>query len=359
MILMSNAIQTDNRFITVMLKYFGILFLLFVFLVPLRTNAEDSNTSAIIGANISTRTMNVLPSKIENITVPTDIKGWNHLFGLLVQQGISPHEAHSILADPRMPKYEPLSFNIHPSERHILYKKRNSSQERSQAMAFYRENRQWFNKAEQIYQVPASIVVSLLQIETRCGRFLGKKPVFYYLARLASGSSQDSIIDSYSFNKRKYKDATLAAVKARGEWLQNQFLPHVIATIKIADERGVSPHEILGSYGGAMGMPQFLPEHQYNYGIDANQNGIVDLNSPPDAILSVANYLSKNGWTKLDLPSPQRRLVIWRYNHSEPYVTTTLAMADNIDKQIKGNAPTSTAKTKKIPNKLNKIKRNK
>jgi membrane-bound lytic murein transglycosylase B len=45
-----------------------------------------------------------------------------------------------------------------------------------------------------------------------------------------------------------------------------------------------------------------------------------------DAIVSVANYLKEHGW-RMDLPDPQRRLIIGKYNNSSAYTDTVLELS--------------------------------
>jgi membrane-bound lytic murein transglycosylase B len=74
-----------------------------------------------------------------------------------------------------------------------------------------------------------------------------------------------------------------------------------------------------GSWAGAAGIPQFLPSSIKGYGIDWNQDGIVNLHQFGDAAASTANYLARNGWRQVT-DEDQRRRAIWNYNHSQPYV---------------------------------------
>jgi membrane-bound lytic murein transglycosylase B len=73
--------------------------------------------------------------------------------------------------------------------------------------------------------------------------------------------------------------------------------------LKLCDEQQVDPTTVLGSYAGAMGLPQFMPSSVRNFAVDFDGDGRIDLlRSPVDAIGSVARYLSEHGWQK-DMPA--------------------------------------------------------
>ena len=59
---------------------------------------------------------------------------------------------------------------------------------------------------------------------------------------------------------------------------------------------GGRPDQVLGSYAGAMGMPQFMPSSWVKYAIDYKGDGQIDLTNPADAIGSVASYFKAYGW---------------------------------------------------------------
>jgi len=57
------------------------------------------------------------------------------------------------------------------------------------------------------------------------------------------------------------------------------------------------PKKIKSSWSGALGLGQFIPSSYISYGVDYDNDGMVDMyNSRKDGIASVANYLKENGW---------------------------------------------------------------
>lgn len=67
--------------------------------------------------------------------------------------------------------------------------------------------------------------------------------------------------------------------------------------LKAVEENGWNAFEIPGSNRGAFGYPQFLPCSFLQFASDGNGDGVIDLFSHSDAIMSVARYLSRNGWS--------------------------------------------------------------
>jgi membrane-bound lytic murein transglycosylase B len=62
-------------------------------------------------------------------------------------------------------------------------------------------------------------------------------------------------------------------------------------------EAGVDALSVLGSYAGAIGIPQFMPRSYRLFAVDFDGDGVARLrSSPTDAIGSVANFLKMHGW---------------------------------------------------------------
>jgi hypothetical protein len=54
---------------------------------------------------------------------------------------------------------------------------------------------------------------------------------------------------------------------------------------------------MIGAWAGELGQTQFLPSHYFDFGVDYDKDGKVDLRrSTPDVLASTANLLKAEGW---------------------------------------------------------------
>ena len=140
-----------------------------------------------------------------------------------------------------------------------------------QGVEFWEQNAALLQQAEQVYGVPSELIVAIIGVETRYGGYLGKYPVLDALTTLAFG-----------YPKR--------AAFFRSELIQFLLLTR---------EEQVDATAVLGSYAGAMGLPQFIPSSYRAYAVDFDGDGRRDLwNSRADVIGSVAAYFQRHGWVR-------------------------------------------------------------
>ena len=86
---------------------------------------------------------------------------------------------------------------------------------------------------------------------------------------------------------------TLAWEGRRGAFFRGQLMN----ALRIIDAGDIPAERMLGSYAGAMGQPQFMPDSFVRLAVDWDGNGRRDLwNEVGDILASIANYLSKSGW---------------------------------------------------------------
>jgi lytic murein transglycosylase len=100
--------------------------------------------------------------------------------------------------------------------------------------------------------------------------------------------------------------ATQAYTGKRKDMFRQEFL----LALKMLEEGRAQPADMRSSWGGAMGLTQFLPSEFYKHGVDFDGDGRVDIwHSVPDALASAAKQLLDKGW------QPGRR---WAYEVHAP-----------------------------------------
>ena len=88
--------------------------------------------------------------------------------------------------------------------------------------------------------------------------------------------------------------ATQAYTGRRKDYFRDQLL----WALKMLQD-GIPRGEMRSSWGGAMGLTQFLPSEFYKYGVDFDGDHKVDIwNSVPDALASAAKQLVGEGWER-------------------------------------------------------------
>jgi lytic murein transglycosylase len=79
---------------------------------------------------------------------------------------------------------------------------------------------------------------------------------------------------------------------------KDMFRGELLAALKMLQD-GVPRAKMRSSWGGAMGLTQFLPSEFYKYAVDFDRDGKVDIwNSIPDALASAGKQLAGKGWQR-------------------------------------------------------------
>ena len=88
--------------------------------------------------------------------------------------------------------------------------------------------------------------------------------------------------------------ATQAYTGKRKDFFRNEFLN----ALKML-QQGVPRTDLRSSWGGAMGLTQFLPSEYFKYAVDFDGDGRADIwRSVPDALASAAKQLADKGWQR-------------------------------------------------------------
>lgn len=149
--------------------------------------------------------------------------------------------------------------------------------------------------AQARFGVPANIIAAIIGVETLYGQYMGNYRVLDALTTL-------------SFD---YPDPL------RPDRVQ-MFQEQLADFIELHDQGKVDARRQLGSFAGAMGIPQFMPTSLKRWAVASDpQQSRIDLeNNVDDAILSVANFLKVHGWIEglpvfapIELPTQAGKLV--------------------------------------------------
>jgi len=134
---------------------------------------------------------------------------------------------------------------------------------------FWQENQQVLANIRHRYGVPEEIIVAIIGVETLYGKRMGGHRVIDALSTLA-----------FAYPKR------------------SQFFSSELEQfLLLCREENMQPLEPIGSYAGAMGMPQFMPSSYRYYAVDYEGDSKRDIwHNPADTIASVANYFSRHHW---------------------------------------------------------------
>jgi membrane-bound lytic murein transglycosylase B len=143
---------------------------------------------------------------------------------------------------------------------------------------FWKQNQYYLNKAHREYGVAPEYIVAIIGVETNFGAYTGKHKILNALTSL-----------SLEYTKRSKFFTTQ---------LENLLL--------LTREQKLDPRAILGSYGGAFGLAQFMPDSFRTYTVDHDRSGQINLFTKADAIGSVANFFKEKGGWNPNIPVAMR-----------------------------------------------------
>jgi membrane-bound lytic murein transglycosylase B len=191
---------------------------------------------------------------------------------------------------------------------------------------FWRQNEALLESVKRDYGIPAEIIVAIIGIETRYGKFTGRYRILDALTTLAFG-----------YPKR--------AAFFRSEL--EQFL-------LLSQEESVDPRTAKGSYAGAMGKPQFIASSYRRYAVDRDDDGRRDLwQSDADIIASVANYFKLHGWRPGEPITLQAK--VKKGVDLQPYVDAGMKPSIPLDELLKKGVQPLDASAKPAPQALTSL----
>lgn len=164
-------------------------------------------------------------------------------------------------------------------------------------VAFWNAHAALLAQAQQQYRVSPAILVAILGVESFYGRQKGGYSVLDALATL-----------SFDY-------------PSRSEFFQGELKQYLL----MCREQHLDPLSLSGSYAGAMGVPQFMPDSYRKYAVAFDGHKPPDIwNDWADIVASVANYFHVHGWQPDGLVAVPAALPAVIARPPTPFVPTTV-----------------------------------
>lgn len=225
-----------------------------------------------------------------------------------------------------------LQINIQHREETSHYQHLHLPQTAETCREFLNEQRDTLQVICDTYGADPAILAAIWFTESRLGENTGDykvRDLFFTLTLLAEPEVVSWNIDSACENEPDRDPEEVAeTVRKRSQRKRKWALRELNTLLELYPAAVLE--SLQGSWAGAAGIPQFLPSSILGYGIDWNQDGVVNMHQFGDAAASTANYLKRNGWRQSP-DEEQRRRAIWNYNHSQPYVDGVLYLYHQLE----------------------------
>ncbi len=218
-------------------------------------------------------------------------------------------------------------FFIH-SEANLDYGQFVSKSALIDAKIYMNEHRYNLDAAEIKYGVDKTIITAIILVETSLGKYLGNRLVINTLSTMAALKNnrvREKFYRSISSEKKFSRSEFEKKAKYKAKWAYIELK----ALLKYAKRENLDPFKIKGSYAGALGISQFLPSNALSLAADGDNDGSINLFHHPDAIYSIANFLKHYGWDP-DIKGQKAYKILYKYNHSKPYVDTLLKISNQL-----------------------------
>ncbi len=132
----------------------------------------------------------------------------------------------------------------------------------------YAQHRALLARVADRYGVPPGVIMGIWALESDYGAQMGGFKVIDCLVTLA-----------WEGRRRAYFESQL------------------MDALRIVDHGDITPDHMIGSWAGAMGQTQFMPDSFIKYAVDFSGTGRRDLwTDMGDVFASTANYLAREGW---------------------------------------------------------------
>jgi membrane-bound lytic murein transglycosylase B len=203
----------------------------------------------------------------------------------------------------------------------------------TKGVAFFGRYNETFKSTYEKTGVKPQDIIAILNWESKLGEQRGQYDIFKMFVGQAFyiDGVEKKLYQEGAYNK----DGVMSRPEAlkRIERIKLRALNNLAELILQSKQVGLDPYTVKGSWAGAIGIPQFMPASM-GYAVDGNGDGIIDLNTVEDSILSVANYLQRNGYH-----SKGPTYAFKRYNQEEMYMRGVALYSEEVQKRGINNSP--------------------
>ena len=210
-------------------------------------------------------------------------------------------------------------FFVH-SEAKLDYDQFTNKWSIKQARKYMLQHQNDLQRIESEYGVDKEVITAIILVETGLGKTLGTRSILNTLSSLAALEDNQvkadlwqSLSKSDELTKKEFENKA----NRKAKWAYRELKAFLAYTL----EEGIDPVSVVGSYAGALGIPQFMPTNIVAYARDGDLDGHIDLFNHADAMASIASYLKRFGW-KPGISRRKAKEIVHRYNHSDYYVNT-------------------------------------
>lgn len=203
----------------------------------------------------------------------------------------------------------------------------------SDVQGFMKDHEERLKKADSLYGVPGPVVASLLWIESRYGKNLGRfhvPSVYLNLVQAPRAAVQKYLLSQTGRYTDKVTPAQKKKIVKRTHDKAKFALGELFALQRAFKWKWKLDTDFRGSFSGAFGMPQFLPSSYVHFARAVDPKAQPQLDGADDAILSVAYFLKMHGWRTRQSRTHVKALKA--YNNSLDYANAILALAEKVEK---------------------------
>jgi membrane-bound lytic murein transglycosylase B len=194
----------------------------------------------------------------------------------------------------------------------------------NQGLEFFNKYQTTLRTAMQSSGVRIEDILGVINWESKFGKYLGEYQVYkvfvgnlFYLSGIEAELYANGDYNQEEAMTREINLKRMIKIKKRAAG-------NLGALLKVARKSNFNPYEIQGSWGGAIGIPQFMPASM-EFAADGDGDGKIDLNNMDDAIASVASFLQQH-----DYATKGRHTAFMRYNPEEMYARGVELYSDKI-----------------------------